>query len=253
LRNCVLIGQLCCLSCLLLALHAVGAAQKTPQDLDADREFSLSHPQIENIHAALKGEMERLLYERPEPPSAALQRYIYTSKSAPIDIGDTHIPLHIRLIERARQEAIAAIAFAKEAALKCDEAPFNPDQYLDAGARQRVLESVRCHREKLDRYQSGQHRMLKGEEESALALHLPLYSQERELAHQRAHTIQQDAELEADYSERRKDLQTTTDFVSFIDTHAGKIHFTNGRLLFDDPADLKTAQTLISRIKQQKD
>lgn len=244
------IWQLCCLS-FIFAPYGTNAAQQTSQDVEADREFSLAQPQIEKIHAALKGEMERLLYERSEAPSAALQQYIYASKSVPIDIGDTHIPLHVRLSERARQEAVAAITFAKETALKCDEAPFNPDQYLDAGARQRVLESVRCHREKLDRYQSGQHRLLKDEEKSVLALHLPPYTQERELAHQRAHTIQQDTELEADYSQRRKDLQNTIDFVNFFGAHSTKIHFTNGRLLFDDPADLKAAQILINKAQQQ--
>jgi hypothetical protein len=247
-----MVKQLGCLG-LLFVLHAAEAAQKTAQDLAADREFSLAQSQINDIHTALKAEMERALYERPEPPSAALQIYIYTPKSSPIDLGDTHIPLHTRLIARARLEAVSAIAFAKETALRCDEAPFNPDQYLDAGARQRVLDSVRCHREKLDRYQVGQHRLLKGEEESVLALHLPPYTQERELGRQKAHTAQQDAELEADYSERRKTLQTTIDFINFIGAHATTIHFTNGRLLFDDPADLATAQTLISRIKQQKE
>jgi hypothetical protein len=235
----------------MFAPYGANAAQKTAADIEADREFSLAQPQIEKIHAALKGEMERLLYERPEAPSPALQQYIYTSQSVPINIGNTHIPLHVRLSERARQEAVAAISFAKETALKCDETPFNPDQYLDAGARQRVIESIRCHLDKLDRYQSGQHRLLKEEEASVLALHLPPYTQEHELAHQKAHTIQQDAELAADYSERRKDLQNTVDFVNFIGTHATKIHFTNGRLLFDDPADLKAAQILMNKVQQK--
>jgi len=34
----------------------------------------------------------------------------------------------------------------------------------------------------------------------------------------------------------------------FIDSHAARMHFTDGHIVFDDPADFKTSQELGERI-----
>lgn len=162
------------------------------------------------------------------------------------------MPLHLRLIERERQEAVAAIGVAKSSVeLVCEDASFNhPDQFLDPDIRQRVLNSLRCHRENLKRYQAGQHRLLKMHEASALELQLPPYTENEELMKNRDWTARQDAELEAAYAKQRKGMQATEDFVLFLDAHAATMHFTAGRLLFDDPADATTAQNLINQVSQ---
>lgn len=191
------------------------------------------------------------MFRQPGAQSFDVQKYIYAENSPPIKISDLHVPLHLRLIERERQEAVAALEVAKYSVeLACDAPSLNPDQYLDSNARQRVLKALRCHRENLMRYQAGQHKLLKMHESSALELHLPPYTENAELTKSRDWTSQQDAEVESAYAKERQGEQATENFVLFLDAHAAPMHFTAGRLLFDDPADAATAQNLISRVIQ---
>jgi hypothetical protein len=93
------------------------------------------------------------------------------------------------------------------------------------------------------------HKLNKEHETSVLALHLPQSTQDRALAEARASTARQDADLESDYAKRRRHLRLSEDYLMFIDSHAARIHFADGRIVFDDPADFKTSQELGERLK----
>jgi hypothetical protein len=236
----------------LIAFNGIaGELQRSLDDYDARREFDLASSAITKIHSVLESEMKRVMFRQPGPQSPNVQKYIYTHNSPPIKISDLHAPLHLRLIERERREAVAAIGVAKSSVeLACEAPSLNPDQFLDPNARQRVLNSLQCHRENLKRYQTGQHGLLKMHEGSALELHLPPYTENEELTKGRDWTARQDAELESAYAKERKGMQATENFVLFLDAHAATMHFTAGRLLFDDPADATTAQDLINQVSQ---
>lgn len=123
------------------------------------REFDLASSATTRIHSVLESEMNRVMFGQPGASSFDVQNYIYAENSPPIKISDLHVPLHLRLIERERQEAVAALEVAKYSVeLACDAPSLNPDQYLHSNARQRVLKALRCHRENLRRYQAGQHK-----------------------------------------------------------------------------------------------
>ncbi len=236
----------------LIAFNGIaGELQRSLDDYDARREFDLASSDIARLHSVLEGEMKRVMFRQPGAQSPDVQKYIYADHSPPIKISDLHVPLHLRLIERERREAVAAIGVANTSVeLACDTPSLNPDQYLDSNARQRVLNSLRCHRENLKRYQAGQHRLLKMHEASTLELHLPPYTENEELTKSRDWTSRQDAELESAYAKERRGEQATENFVLFLDAHAATMHFTAGGLLFDDPADATTAQNLINQVIQ---
>jgi hypothetical protein len=237
----------------LIAFNGIaGELQRSLDDYDARREFDLASSAITKIHSVLESEMKRVMFRQPGPQSPDVQKYIHNENFPPIKISDLHVPLHLRLIERERQEAVAAIGVAKSSVeLVCEDTSFNqPDQFLDPDTRQRVLNSLRCHRENLKRYQTGQHKLLKMHEASALELHLPPYTENEELTKSRDWTARQDAELESAYAKQRKGMQATENFVLFLDAHAATMHFTAGRLLFDDPTDATTAQDLINQVSQ---
>jgi hypothetical protein len=62
-------------------------------------------------------------------------------------------------------------------------------------------------------------------------------------------TARQDADLESDYAKRRKHLRLIEEYLAFIDAHAARMHFTDGHIVFDDPADFKTSQEFGERLK----
>lgn len=241
----------------LVALNCIaGELQRSLDDYDAQREFDLASSAITKIHSVLENEMKRLMFRQPGPPSPDVQTYVYTENRPPIDISNLHVPLHLRLIERERREAVVSIAVAKSlAARTCDKSslPLHPDKYLDSDSQQRVMSYLQCQRERLNQAQAAQHKLLEMHEASALKLHLPPYTENQELTRDREATAQQDAETAQAYAGERKNMQATEDLLSLLKAHAAEIHSTDGHLVFDDPAVGSTAQNLINQMAQPID
>jgi hypothetical protein len=237
----------------LSALNGIAAEQETAKDLDADREFALAAWQVAQVDSVVEGELKRVMLRQSGPPSPDLQKYIYTKNVPSIDIGDVHIALHLRLIERERREGVEIIAVARSlAAITCDNSslPLNPDKFLDADSQQRALSNLQCNRDKLNRAQAAHLKLLKMHEASALELNLPRYTENQELTRARERTVQQDAEVERGYASERKNIQVTENLLLLLKAHAANIHFKDGRLVFDDPAVGKTAQDLMRQMAE---
>jgi hypothetical protein len=238
------------LATLLLCPVLVAADQSTPDDQKAVRAYAAARPRIEFMQRVMADEIQRILGERARQQSPEVAKLMNPSPSVP-DIGDAHVPLYLRIIEQWRRDYfVAGVRLALYTMSgHCEDPQPRPDQLLDPAWRTRSFQAIQCERDKLDRYQEGMHKVNKEHEASVLVLHLPQLTQERALAEARASTIRQDADLEFDYAKRRKHLQLSEDYLKFIDSHAARMHFTDGRIVFDDPADFKESQELGERLK----
>jgi hypothetical protein len=124
------------------------------------------------------------------------------------------------------------------------------DQLLDAGVRARVLAALQCNQRRLDRLQSGLHKILLDYEANLLKLKLPSFTQERMLAEARAYTLKQDSDLASQYAHPRQLWRANIDFFTYLDEHASHAHYANNQMiLFDDPAEAKAMQDLLTRLK----
>jgi len=231
----------------LTAFPIYGAQKRTSEDDIADREFAIAQTQITFIHRILDVEMQRIMAERTEPPSAEVAKLFDSAPSKIPDIGDTRIPLHLRLIERERLNFVAGVELARSSVGHCGETSANPSQLVNKQGRDRILKSLQCHREKLDRYQHGMHDVNKAHEMTGLALKLPPFTQERVLTQNRQSTQWQDADLEAAYALERERDQSAEYVTKFLDTHSAGLHLVNGQLMFENDADARAANLLLNR------
>jgi|GEM_PF-4090645 len=224
--------------------------QATSEEQKAVDEYAAANPRIKLMAQIMGDEIQRILGDREGQQSPEVAKLMKPPTPVP-DLGDTRVPLHVRLSEQWRRDFfVAGIELAQfTAAGHCEDLQPRPEQLLDAVWRTRSLQAIQCERDKLDRYETGMHKLNKSHEDSVLALHLPQSIQERALAEARASTTRQDASLESDYAKRRRHLQLTEEYLMFIDSHAARIHFTDGRIVFDDPADFEKSHELSDRIK----
>jgi hypothetical protein len=233
----------------VLAFPVMAADQPTVEDQRATRERAAAQPRIDSMNHVMRDEMRRILGELPDQPSPEVAKLMHPSASI-ADIGDTRVPLHLRIIEERRRQWVAAIEMAQySVAGHCENPQPRPEQMLDTAWRTKTLQAIQCERDKRDRYQVGVHKLNKEHEANVLALHLPQSTQERALTEARASTARQDADLESEYAERRKSLRLFEEYVMFIDSHAARIHLIDGSIVFDDPADLQAVKELTDRIK----
>jgi hypothetical protein len=235
---------------LSLSGPVTAADQTTSEEQKAVDEYAAAHPRIQVMAQIMGDEIKRILGEREGRQSPEVATLMKPSTPGP-DLGDTRVPLHVRLIEQWRRDFfVAGIELAQyTVAGHCEDPQPRPDQLLEAGWRARSLQAIQCERDKLDRYQTSMHKLNKAHEDTMVGLHLPKSIQAKALAEARASTVQQDATLQSDYAKRRRHLQLTEDYLMFIDSHASRMHFTDGRIVFDDPADFKKSQELGERIK----
>lgn len=122
------------------------------------------------------------------------------------------------------------------------------DQVLDPGIRAQVLAAIKCHQRAMDLYQSGTHSVNQAYEAMLLEMKLPPNTLQKMLARAHASTVRQDADLVSSYAKQRELLQANMDFYAYLDTHAAHARYTNGRLVFEDPADTKEMQNLAARV-----
>jgi hypothetical protein len=52
-----------------------------------------------------------------------------------------------------------------------------------------------------------------------------------------------------EYAKRRRHLQLSEEWINFIGSHAARIHFTDGQIIFDDPADFKKSNELAAQFQ----
>ena len=217
----------------------------------AEQDIRDAAQDIDRMHRILGAEFQRLASGAGGSESDEVAPYLHESSGKPMDLGDVRIALSKRYIERERRQMVAAIALYKaEMAQDCGNPTPGGDQLLDAGVRARVLAALQCNQRRLDRLQSGLHKILLDYEANLLKLKLPSFTQERMLAEARAYTLKQDSDLASQYAHPRQLWRANIDFFTYLDEHASHAHYANNQMiLFDDPAEAKAMQDLLTRLK----
>jgi hypothetical protein len=239
----------------LLALSSVrlisaAETRKTFEDRFAEQDIRDAAQDVERMHRILGAELQRLSSGAGGSESDEVPPYLHESSGRPMDLGDVRIALSTRYIERERRQMVAAIAlFKAEMAEDCGNPSPGANQLLDAAVRTKVLTALKCHQRQLDRLQSGLHKILQDYEANLLKLKLPSFTQERMLAEARAYTLKQDSDLASQYAHPRQLWQANIDFFTYLDEHASLAHYANNQILFDDPAEAKATQDLLTRLK----
>jgi hypothetical protein len=230
---------------LMAAIPLAQAVQRTAQDDMAEREFAIARPDLIRMQGLMQSELARLLVN----PAAALSPPMAEALGDPSvkhpSLGDTRVPLHLRLIERQRLILVAGLDWARTVPGRCKELDFSPAQLVDAAFRQHIERVLQCRRQELDRYQFGMHQLNKANEGLVLELKLPPLTQEEMLKQARADTNRQDAGIEPTYNNRRTIYRTIDELFKFVDLHSNEVHFANNQLLFGNDADAKVAHDLI--------
>jgi hypothetical protein len=225
-------------------------ARKTFEDRFAEQDIRDAAQDIDRMHRILAAELQRLASGAGGSESDEVAPYLHESSGKPMDLGDVRIALSKRYIERERRQMVAAIALYKaEMAQDCGNPSPGADQLLDAGVRARVLAALKCHQRQLDRLQSGLHKILNDYEANVVQLKLPPFMQDKMLAEARAYTLKQDSDLASSYAHPRQVWQANVDFLTYLDEHAAHAHYANSQILFDDPAEARATQDLLTRLK----
>ncbi len=237
----------------LSSVQVISAAEarKTFEDRFAEQDIRDAAQDIDRMHRILGAEFQRLASGAGGSESDEVAPYLHESSGKPMDLGDVRIALSTRYIERERRQMVAAIALYKaEMAEDCGDPSPDANQLLDAGVRARVLAALQCHQRQLDRLQSGLHKILADYEANVVQLKLPPFMQDKMLSEARAYTLKQDSDLASSYAHPRQVWQANVDFLTYLDEHASHAHYANNHMiLFEDPAEAKAMQDLLTRLK----
>jgi hypothetical protein len=236
----------------LLALTAITVGRPTPADESSTaadaaalHEFALASPELQHMNEVLATEMRRIMDRRGGTPALEVTKYMNT---APIDLGDMRIPLHLRFIERQRREFVAGITMAKRAtAQHCINPDPTAEQLQDPAVRAQILDGIKCQRQVMDVYQAGTHDVNQAYEAMLLELMLPPHTKASMLARAHASTVAQDDQLASSYVKPRELLQAKWDFFTYLDAHIDHIHYLNGAPVSDDPGITEALQKLSKR------
>jgi hypothetical protein len=232
----------------------VPAGEPALDDQAAAREYQAAQPDIELMQKVLVAEVERIFFESKNPQSPAVAK-LMNPATVVKDIGDAHLPLHLRIIEQWRRDYfVAGVQVAQEAASgHCEDLVPRPDQLLNPALRAKGFQNIQCERDKMERFQVGMHRLGRLHEANISTLRLPGATQAKKLAEIRASTAQQDKQLESMFAKRRESLHLSEETLKFIDAHAARMHLVDGKVVFDDPADFKASQELGERLKSDSE
>jgi hypothetical protein len=225
-------------------------ARKTSEDRFAEQDIRDAQQDIDRMHRILGAELQRLAGGAGGSESDEVALYLHESSRKPMDLGDVRVALSKRYIERERRQMVAAIALYKaEMAQDCGKPSLAADQLLDAAVRAKVLAALKCHQRQIDRLQSGLHKILNDYDANLVQLKLPPFTQDKMLAEARAYTLKQDSDLASSYAQPRQAWQANVDFLTYMDEHAAHARYVNNQILFDDPAEAKATQDLLTRLK----
>jgi hypothetical protein len=240
----------------LVAVCSTGVEAQThptTEDSNVAKEQAIANPQVKVIYELRNREMARLLSGQSGRPSTEVLKIVEDTSTTPIDLGDTTIPLHLRLIKLAQLDLVDGIAAAKVAMPSnemCDiQSGFGEELFENKG-RQHALEMIKCSRDGLDRAQAAMHGANKQHESRLAKLNLPPFTRDKWLAQARESTAMQDADVKSTYQHWRTTYQALEDWVRFLNDHAKSFHVENSALVFINDADASAARELQLKVAE---
>jgi hypothetical protein len=230
------------------------AALRTAADDEAFSEHIKASAESDFIHQVFEKEGQRLTGLSDAPLSPEVAKLSDSTVKHPA-LGDTRVPLHLRLVERERVAFFSGIQMIR-ASLggRCEEPIADARQFGDPVKRQQELRRIQCQRTRRDLYQRGTHSEGLARERTILELKLPPYTQEDMLTRQRARNRSQDAELAATFKSAEALDSAIEQFVHFLDAHAQSIRVTNSGFVFGNEADAATfndLQNMVVKLQKQ--
>jgi hypothetical protein len=223
----------------------LNAQQPTAADATASRELAIARPELIRFNGLIQNEVERVLSGSGEPSPEIVQLLRDDVKHP--SLGDSSVPLHLRLIERQRRTLVATVNWAKSVG-HCGSPDFTPANLADPLFRKTMQTVIVCRRGDLDQLEIGLREYNKTNETSVLELKLPPWTQTNMLAEARTHSANQNAALAPILRNRRATLQATSDLFNFVDAHSAEVRLINNQLMFGNDADAKTAQELMNKL-----
>lgn len=125
---------------LSLSGPATAADQKSVEEQKAVDEYAAANPRIKIMAQVMGDEIKRILGERQDPQSPEVAKFM--NPATPVtDIGDTRVPLHLRLIEQWRRNffvagielahyaVVATVKILNRAQTNCWTQPGVPEPY----------------------------------------------------------------------------------------------------------------------------
>jgi hypothetical protein len=191
----------------------LNAQQPTAADVVAAREIAMARPELIRLNGLTQNEVMRGL-SGFGGPSPEIEQLLRDDGKHP-NLGDTSVPLHLRLIERQRATLVGIVKWAKSMG-HCGSADFTPANLADAVFRKSMQTVIVCRRRDLNQLEAGLHEYNKTNEASVLELKLPPWTQANMLAEDRTHGVNQNAALAPILRNRRATLQAMSDLFNFM-------------------------------------
>jgi hypothetical protein len=226
----------------------IGRAGEAPTgtEVTIQKEFEMARPETARINGLMGAELLRLRDRPTSVPSPDLIPLLDQEVKRP-DLGDVNVPLHERLVERARLTLVDGIHLSKSSDDLCAAINATADLLISPEGRANLLSAIRCDTNRMRRYRDGVHAIGRQLETTAVALNLPAGWRDRLVAEARASATQEDEQLEQIYRTASKKNQAEEDLLIFMDSHASELHLVNGQFKIDNEVDLKTANELLNR------
>ena len=245
---------LLCLCVSGIQIPTKAAAPRTPADDEAFSEHLKANAGMDLIHKIFQEEAQRLTSFSNSPPSPEVAKLSDSSTVRRPELGDTQVPLHLRLVERERLAFVSGIKMIK-ASLQghCGKPVVDATKFSNTLVRNHELHRIRCQRTRRGIFQRGTHNEGVAREQSILELKLPPYTQDEMLSSQRARNRSQDAELAATFQSAEATDGAVENLVRFLDSHAQSMRLMNDRFMFANEADAAAFSDLQNSVlKKQK-
>jgi hypothetical protein len=227
-----------------IPIPTCAAATRTAADDAAFSEQIKANAEMDFIHQVFEKEGYRLTGGSNAPASPDVAKLFDSTVKHPA-LGDTRVPLHLRLVERERLAFVSGIQMIKASlGAPCEEQVADVSQFGDPVKRTQELRRIQCQRTRRDRYQRGTHSEGLAREKTIFELKLPPYTQVDMLTEQRARNRSQDVELAATFKSAEALDSAIEQFVHFLDAHAQSVHVVNGVFVFENEADAATFNDL---------
>lgn len=235
---------------LVMGSVMASAGQGTLDDQQALREFASANPDIIVMQRVRGQEIIRIANGGAGQPSPEVAKLMNPVAPVP-KVDDPRVPLHLRIVELWRRDLfVGIIELAQDsAAIQCEERQLRPEQLLKEEARARALQEIQCQRRKIEHFEVGAHKLSEEHEANMLTLHLPKATQARAVSEAHAATLHQDQSLQAGDENALTRLRVDEEYLNFIGAHAAGMHFTGGKIEYDDPAVYKASLEIGERLK----
>jgi hypothetical protein len=240
---------LLCLCVSGIQIPTFAGAPRTSTDDEAFSEHLKANAEIDLIHKTFQEEAQRLTSFSNASRSPEVATLSDSSTVKRPQLGDTRVPLHLRLIERERHAFVSGIRMIKMSLQgNCPEQVVDVTTFADPMVRSQELQRIQCQRIRRDLHQRGTHNEGLAREKSILELKLPPYTEDEMLSRQRAANRSQDAELAATFKAAEAVDGAVEQFVRFLDSHAQSMRMMNGRFMFANEADASAFNDLQNNV-----